>query len=291
MKINPVYRQETKVSARSFRLPLIILACNSVLALAGLLEMHVMVSQVKATAEIQYSSFLSLYLFVAAIEFIMLLLIVPALTAGSISGEREKQTLNLLLTTPMTAGDIVAGKLAASLSNVFLLIISSFPMLSLVFIYGGVTAGDIAMVLLCFSSTALLAGSIGICCSSVFKRSAMATAASYCAMAVLVFGTLALSGFVSSFGTVPDRSASHGGSFSWLLLGNPAVSFGLILKKQMGGAQTVFVLDALAGAFPSCFKEYGWPAVSMVVQILLAGLCLRIAVRQVNPGRNRRWKI
>ena len=67
MKINPVYRQETKVSARSFRLPLVILVCNSVLALAGLLDMYFMVSQVKATAEIQYSGFLSLYLFVAAI--------------------------------------------------------------------------------------------------------------------------------------------------------------------------------------------------------------------------------
>ncbi len=170
MKINPVYRQETKVSARSFRLPLVILVCNSVLALAGLLDMYFMVSQVKATAEIQYSGFLSLYLFVAAIEFTMLLLIVPALTAGSISGERERQTLNLLLTTPMTAGDIVAGKLTASLSTVFLLIISSFPILSLVFIYGGVTAADIAMVLFCFSSTALLASCIGLCCSCVFKK-------------------------------------------------------------------------------------------------------------------------
>ena len=93
MKINPVYRQESRVSARSFRLPLIILSCNSLLALVALLNMYSMVTQVKATAEIQYSSFLSLYIFGAAIEFAMLLLIVPALTAGSVSGERERQTL------------------------------------------------------------------------------------------------------------------------------------------------------------------------------------------------------
>lgn len=87
MKINPVYRQETRISARSYRLPLIILLCNSVLALVALLDMYSMINRVKTTAEIQYSSFLSLYVFVASIEFIMLLLIVPALTSGSISGE------------------------------------------------------------------------------------------------------------------------------------------------------------------------------------------------------------
>ena len=137
MKINPVYQQESRISARSFRLPLIILLCNSILALVALLDMYSMISQVKTTAEIQYSSFLSLYVFAAGMEFVLLLLIVPALTSGSISGERERQTLNLLLTTRMTPGSIVIGKLLVSLSTVFLLIISSFPILSLVFIYGG----------------------------------------------------------------------------------------------------------------------------------------------------------
>lgn len=169
MKINPVYRQESRVSARSFRLPLIILSCNSLLALVALLNMYSMVTQVKATAEIQYSSFLSLYIFGAAIEFAMLLLIVPALTAGSVSGERERQTLNLLLTTRMTPADIVMGKLLSCLSTVFLLVVSSFPILALVFIYGGVTGKDIFLLLISFGSTALLAGSIGICCSSIFK--------------------------------------------------------------------------------------------------------------------------
>ena len=60
MKINPVYRQESKISARSFRLPLIVLVCNSILALVALLDMYSMITQVKTTAEIQYSSFLNL---------------------------------------------------------------------------------------------------------------------------------------------------------------------------------------------------------------------------------------
>ena len=146
MKINPVYKQETKVSARSFRFPLVIFIFNCILALVALLDMYSMITQVKRTAEIQYSSFLSLYIFVATVEFTLLLFLVPAITAGTISGERERQTLDLMLTTSMSPTDIVLGKLLASLSTVLLLIVSSFPIIALVFIYGGVMVKDIALL-------------------------------------------------------------------------------------------------------------------------------------------------
>jgi len=45
VKINPVYQQESRISARSFRLPLIILLCNSILALVALLDMYESLSQ------------------------------------------------------------------------------------------------------------------------------------------------------------------------------------------------------------------------------------------------------
>jgi len=108
MKLNPVYKRETTVSSRSFRLALILAIFNTILALVVLLNMYSVVERVKLTAEIQYSSFTNLYVFVAAVEFVMLMFIMPALTAGGISGERERQTLDLLLTTtlkPWEMGD------------------------------------------------------------------------------------------------------------------------------------------------------------------------------------------
>ena len=288
MKINPVYRQESRVSARSFRLPLIILSCNSLLALVALLNMYSMVTQVKATAEIQYSSFLSLYIFGAAIEFAMLLLIVPALTAGSVSGERERQTLNLLLTTRMTPADIVMGKLLSCLSTVFLLVVSSFPILALVFIYGGVTGKDIFLLLISFGSTALLAGSIGICCSSIFKRTTIATAVSYCALAVLVLGTMALRRFSASFQVQGNGGAGQGAS--WVLLVNPAVSFLAAIKGQLGNIRQLNVLEMWTGNGPASLLTRWWLGIRTGVQMALSALCLWIAVCRVNPRRRRLWK-
>ena len=72
--------------------------------------MYSVIMQVKATANIQYSSFMDLYEFVTSMEFLLLMFIVPAVTASSISGERERQTLDLMLTTRMSAGQIVGGE-------------------------------------------------------------------------------------------------------------------------------------------------------------------------------------
>ena len=79
---------------------------------------------------------------IKAIEFILLMFIVPAVTAASISGERERQTLDLMLTTQMTAAQIVTGKLMGALSSLFVLILSSFPAVAMVFVYGGITWWD-----------------------------------------------------------------------------------------------------------------------------------------------------
>ena len=60
---------------------------------------------------------MDMYEFVTTIEFILLMFIVPAVTAASISGERERQTPELMLTTQMTASQVVIGKLMSALST------------------------------------------------------------------------------------------------------------------------------------------------------------------------------
>jgi len=284
MKINPVYRQETKTSARSFRFPMVILLFNGVLAVVALLDMYSMITQVRRTAEIQYSSFLSLYIFVAVVEFVLLLFLVPALTAGSISGEKERQTLSLMLTTRMTAADIVFGKLFASLSTVLLLIVSSFPILSLVFIYGGVTVKDVFLLVLCYSVTALVVGCIGIFCSACFKKSTIATVASYCMTVFLVVGTVVLHSFASAFMEMTSAQARTGnGGFFYLLLFNPASTFRRALDSQIGnGREFADFFPWVTSSVENVITDH-WLAVGIAAQILLSAVLLWLAVKKVEP--------
>ena len=282
MKVNPVYRQEMRAGARSFRLPLILTLFNGTLGLVALLDMYAMVVRVRTTAEIRYSAFLSLFLFVAAVEFILLLLIVPGLTAGSISGERERRTLDLLLTTRLTPKSLILGKLCACLSTVFFLILSSLPVFALVFVYGGVEPKTILILFASYLVTAALTGSIGIFCSALFQRTTVATIASYAVVLLLTGGTLAAARFAASLRYLPVMGGNRGGpGGNGLLLLNPAVSFLQVLSGQTGSAGALFAETFRTPGPPAAqsFSVSAWQG--MVLQLLAAGLLLFLTERRL----------
>lgn len=300
MKGNPVYRREMTVSSRSIRLPVMMMVFNSILALVALLNMYSVASQGRVTAEIQYSSFLNLYVFVALIEFLMLFFIMPALTAGSISGERERQTLNLMLSTQMTPVEIVLGKLISSMINMALLVISSFPVISLVFIYGGIQLRDLGLLLLLYLSVALLSSSLGLCFSAVCKRSTMATALSYGFLGFLLIGTYAINFFVWSIAQMGAAryvnqvggiaSQVNSGGFFYLLLLNPALTFYLVIGNQVGDQESFLTVMQYFGKRQLNPVLNAWIPFSICLQIFLSVIFLTIAVRAIDPMRGKKLK-
>lgn len=302
MKSNPVYKMELMVSSRSVRTAMILFAFNGILALAALFNMYSVIAQVKISAEIQYSRFLDLYLFIAGIEFLLLMFIMPAITSSSISGERERQTLDLMLTTMMTPGQIVLGKLFSAFQTMALLIVSSLPIISMVFVYGGVSLKDLGMLVICYAAVALFAGSLGLCFSSLFKRSTLATVCTYGALVAVVAGTYFINTFIygisqmnvgsslNAIGSVA-RQASSGG-FVYLLLLNPMVTFYSVVNGQTGGGQIIDQMTKWFGANQQEFLMDHWAPISIAVQVLAACVLLWIAVRAVDPirktGRGKR---
>lgn len=127
------------------------------------------------------------------LAFLLLLVIAaitPSVTAGEISGEREKQTYEMLLATPLSPGSILWGKLVAAMSYVFLIIFAAIPMASLVFIYGGVTIRDMLKALGTLIVISVMFGVIGLFFSALLHRSGRATVLSYLTIALLMFGPL-----------------------------------------------------------------------------------------------------
>ena len=299
MKVNPIYKRETVSSSRNFRLALILLVFNGILAFLILLNLYSVVERVKLTAEIQYVSFTSLYEAVVMVEFVLLLFLMPAITAGSISGERERQTLDILLTTTMKPWEIIWGKFSASFSMLFLLVVSSFPLLAVSFVYGSLMVADVLLLLLCYGAAACLCGSMGICFSSVFKRSTLATAVCYGVLAFLIAGTyavnaLALSvaelnlgwGIGAGAGQVAARASS--GPFLYLLLFNPASAFLVLLREQAGNGAGIGIVSGWFGPHQENFFLKNWAAVSIFIQLLLAASFLRISVRAISPEKDRK---
>src|SRR5205085_1190966 len=69
---------------------------------------------------------------IAAIQYGAVYLLVPLFVAPVIAAERERKTLDLVLTTSLRDRQIVLGKLASRLAVVALLVLAGLPLLSLV---------------------------------------------------------------------------------------------------------------------------------------------------------------
>lgn len=157
-----------------------------------------------ATASIGQGIFAALLM----LETLQVAFLAPSATAGAISMEREKQTLELLVVTPITSLAIVLGKLLSALVYVWLLIAASIPLTAVVFVYGGVAPDDVLRGYLVLVVTALGLGSFGLFCSSLVKRTQAATA-------ITIFGVLAMtigSVFVLVFWQAMSNADSGGGS-------------------------------------------------------------------------------
>lgn len=126
-----------------------------------------------------------LFVLLTFIQLGLILFITPGLTAGTISSEREKQTLNILLTTSQTSKQIILGKLSSSIAFLLLMLIAGLPIYSLVFLFGGISPGQLGLIFLFFILTMFAVGSIGVMFSTITKKTIVSMIATYGTMIFL----------------------------------------------------------------------------------------------------------
>lgn len=293
-RVLPIYHRETMVSNRTSQVTLTVLVFNFLLSLIGIFQLWLMVRESSVFGTVNYPTLLTIYLMIAMLEVVLLLLIVPALTAGSVSGERERQTLDLLLCTRLCPCDVIFGKLAAALSMVLLLIVTSLPCLSLVYIYGGVGLPDMLMLLVGMGFTAFYTGSISIFYSAQMKKTTASTVLSYLTILFLIVGTEMIRWVILQIGNALLPAATlEGGSWmdwwNWILLWNPVTTFASLFHNQVGSLSKYFYLGLeIDWILPDCLYDAWWLPASLAVQLCTSLVFLRFAGRSLSPCRHRK---
>ena len=112
-------------------------------------------------------------------QFFLVALVAPTFAAGSITGEKERKTYEMLLASPLKPSTILIGKLLSSLSYLVILILSSLPLMILCFLLGGIMLSEIARAYLVLILAAGTFGLLSIACSSYFRRTSSALVVSY----------------------------------------------------------------------------------------------------------------
>lgn len=197
---NPMIRKELRQRLRERRawlLPFLYL-----LVLSGTVAFcyyMVVQDQLRMGKELQGADIgVAIFYTVLITQLVVLLLMAPVFSAGSITIEKEQRTLGALLTSLLTPPQIWWGKFVSALLYLFLLLASAMPLLALSFAFGGVEP----MAL--FKATAAMAlvlssiSSIGLWCSATFRRSVHSTAAAYAIVLVLSIVTAVAFGILLS---------------------------------------------------------------------------------------------
>lgn len=274
-RINPVLHKELKVKMRGWKSPILILVYNIILGLIALGLMRIMIAEGD-----QSRAFITVFIVIACVQFALIGILTPVITSSAIAGEREKQTLDILLSTDMRCISIILGKLWASLSHILLLVISSLPIVSIVFIYGGVTWLNLLQLMFYYIVATIFVGSIGIFFSTVLKKSIGATIATYAVALFFYFGTVFIQGIYMAINVIPKANLSQ--SMPKFNLGliylSPAAGFGSLMAEQLG------FYDMIPYQLRSSFN-FWW--ITALISVGVAIIFILLSAYKLNPKNKK----
>jgi len=112
-------------------------------------------------------------------QFVLMALTAPAFAAGSLAGEKERKTYEMLLASALTPAAIIGGKWAASFAPSLLLAVSSVPIVMLCIPLGGMSFYETGAAYVSLVSIGACLTLLSLYCSAKFTRTIAALVASY----------------------------------------------------------------------------------------------------------------
>jgi len=174
---NPVTLKELRIGLRERRIFILQVVYLGLLLLISLVSLPGMFDNPNSEQLAEKGKEFFILLF--GLQLTLLLVTAPALTCGSLSSERERHSLDMVLASRITSGQLVAGKLGFAAYCLLLLLASALPLASICFFLGGVTLWEAFSCYFELFLFGMLAASVGLFSSAREARSNYATVQSY----------------------------------------------------------------------------------------------------------------
>lgn len=299
IRLNPIVKKDVRVQARSMKICWGVFAYELILALVFFLAMLIIQQQSRYSVENIYSTLVWLYPVLAGTQLVILGVVVPVRTASSISGERERQTFDIMMTTGMTPFSVIMGKVTTAIVQSMFFVVASMPIMALCFVIGGMSWSYLFLFLGVALLVSIFSASIGILCSSLCRKSISAVIMSYGFYLIFFLGTLLPCILYELLAESLSYSASYltqqgiewgRDTFLFLLL-NPAVYLIELLIRIMApeGESMVNSLANISGSG----RQIGllghvavgnrWLILSTILFLAVSMLFLLLAARRINP--------
>ncbi|MGL4773406.1 MAG: ABC transporter permease [Clostridium sp.] len=289
MRINSVLRNESKLTVRTWKFPLMVLVYSLIVSGVGVFMYYA--STRNAIFEgLSLNTPINIYLTISLAQTVLLLFMVPSMTSTAISSEREKQTLDVLLSTKLSSFSIIIGKLFSSVSKVLILLFLTLPVYALTFLIGGVSLKNIVELMIFLIITTFFVGAIGIFFSTFLKTSKGATAATYGVVLFIFIGI-----FVLAYGMFIYKSSNATPEtvvlFPKFVSLSPVAGYFSMLSAQVGVAN--LTMGPLGMIYPMITMN-GFGSVtyfSMGMMIVCTILLIIVSSYKLNPINNKSLRV
>ena len=210
-------------------------------------------------------------------QLLLMCFLAPVFTASAITQEKDAQTFNILLSTPLSNGQIVLGSLMSRLYFVIMLLIAGLPIFLMTMVYGGVTTRQIVESFALAASTAILTGALAIFVAMLGVGTRRTIFSFYLLIAFYLLAVYLLGQWKSTWVEVAPANVM-GRKMSWLTALHPFLSLDVALNRVSApdpgllGAYGALARRALA--YPSA-TYVTWTLLSSVGLVLFSMFFVR----------------
>lgn len=231
---------------------------------------------------------------ITGVQVFLVVFVGPSFTSGTVTGEKERQTYDLLRTTLLSANAFVTGKLLSALSYVFLLILAAIPLQSIAFLLGGVTFSELFVSQLIVFTAALTFALWGLFCSSAMRTTLGASVMTFAGALFITIGTPMLGGlfaailapFLAAFSTTLTSALEAALQYVVIFLVATNLPATLIVSDiALIEEGALFYFRTSAGS-SGVWLPTPWP-IFIILYLLLALALYWLSVRNVRKIANR----
>ncbi|MGE0482429.1 MAG: ABC transporter permease [Phycisphaerae bacterium] len=225
-----------------------------------------------------------IFKWVSLVQLFLMAFIAPVFTAAAITQEKDANTYSILLTTPLSSGQIVLGSLLSRLYFVWVLLLSGLPIFAITMIYGGVTLREVFESFGLAAATGLVTGAMAITISVLAVGTRKTIFAFFVGIAVylIAIGAYGLSAW-GPLAESPQGALVSGRGMSWVAPLHPFLALLVVTGQTPAPAYSDVAHYGWPFAWLYARPQYGYMVITTlaaVAMILLSMFFVRAGARE-----------
>ncbi len=188
----PLLTKELIEQAQNKRTYILRTLYAAALYVPALLQYHNLNGGGSASGVVNFGQGRNLFLILTLTQAWMILLLLPPITCGALTVEKEKDTLALLLLTKLSPWTIIFEKFLSRIFAMGTYQLLSLPLFAIVYGIGGVELGELIFAIVALISLTMVVGSLSILTSSWFRTTSVAFVMTYLLLLILGSGVVPL---------------------------------------------------------------------------------------------------